>query len=102
MYQYQNKTFSPILNQNRIYYFTKTDDTKPFPPGLRMITGLATTRNASDTHSLGVKISCNHGLQTQYLPNGTSHPEGCGAIAMGVYFPSCGLANGTLDSEDHL
>ncbi|KLO11497.1 hypothetical protein SCHPADRAFT_831049 [Schizopora paradoxa] len=100
-YQDKNGTFSPILSGNRIYYFTKSEDVKPFPPGLRMISGLAGTRNASDTHSFGVKISCNHGLQTQYLPNGTSHPEGCGAISLGIYFPSCGLANGTLDSEDH-
>lgn len=67
-----------------------------------MITGTAMTRNASDIKAFGIKISCNHEIQTQWLPNGTSHPDGCTGIAMGIFFPSCGLASGDLDSEDHL
>lgn len=99
MYQYPNGTFVPMLGSNRIYYFTRGDPV-PFPPGLRMITGMAMSRNVSDTRSFGLRISCNHGLEGSYLPNGTSHPEGCKAIAMGIFFPSCG--DGRLDSPDHL
>ncbi|ORX39275.1 hypothetical protein BD324DRAFT_619110 [Kockovaella imperatae] len=100
-YHAQNGSFWPILNQNRIYYYTKTDKVQPFPPGLRMISGLATSRDQNSTKSLGVRISCDHQAQTKFLPNGTSHPGGCSVISMGVFFPSCGLADGTLDSEDH-
>ncbi|CAD6589491.1 MAG: hypothetical protein TREMPRED_005378 [Tremellales sp. Tagirdzhanova-0007] len=99
-YRYENNTYAPMLGGARIYYYTKSEDVKPFPPGLRMISGLAMTRNASDTKSLGLLISCDHGLQTQYLPNATSHPGGCSAIAMGITFPSCGLASGNLTSDD--
>lgn len=98
MYQYPNGTFVPMLGSTRIYYFTRGDPV-PFPPGLRMITGMAMSRNVSDTRSFGLRISCNHGLEGSYLPNGTSHPEGCKAIAMGIFFPSCG--DGRLDSPDH-
>lgn len=105
-YQDTNGTFSPILNGNRIYYFTKGPDIKPFPPGLRMITGMSKSRNATDTRSFGLRISCNHagkeGAEGQFLPNGTSHPEGCSSVSMAIFFPSCGLADGSLDSEDHL
>lgn len=75
---------------------------KPFPPGLRMISGMAMLRNDSDIRTMGIKISCNHGEQTKFLPNGTTHPGGCKTIAMGIFFPSCGLASGALDSDDHL
>ncbi|ORY33007.1 hypothetical protein BCR39DRAFT_463805 [Naematelia encephala] len=99
-WRYPDDTYEPLLNQNRIYYFLK-GDTKPFPPGLRMITGLSQTRNASAVETTGVRISCNHELQTKYLPNGKTHPEGCTSISLGIYYPSCGLANGALDSPDH-
>lgn len=101
-YQYPNNTFAPILGQTRIYYFNKSPDVKPFPPGLRMITGSAMTRNGSDIKSAGVAISCDHGEQSQYLPNGTSHLGGCEGISMGIFFPSCGVADGRVDSDDHL
>jgi hypothetical protein len=91
-----------MVGATRIYYFTKTKDTKPFPLGLRMITGMAMTRNVSDPKAAGVAIACDGGLQTPWLPNGTSHPGGCGGVNMGIYFPSCGLASGDLDSPDHL
>jgi hypothetical protein len=101
-YRYPNGTFQPLLNQNRIYYYIKSDDVKPFPPGLRMISGTAMTRNATAYQSKGVMISCNHGLQSKFLPNATSHPEGCTAISLGIYFPSCGTSSGDTDSSDHL
>ena len=101
-YRYANNTYAPMLGGTRIYYYTKNEDVKPFPPGLRMISGLAMSRNASDTKSQGLLISCDHGLQTPYLPNATSHPGGCSAIALGITFPSCGLASGALTSDDYL
>ncbi|WVF65345.1 hypothetical protein IAT40_000071 [Kwoniella sp. CBS 6097] len=100
-YRHPNNTFSPILGSTRVYYFVKSSEIKPFPPGFRMISGLSMRRALQDDASLGIKISCNHGLQTQWLPNGTSHPDGCTAVAMGIFFPSCGLADGSIDSDDH-
>ncbi|WVQ81180.1 hypothetical protein IAT38_003302 [Cryptococcus sp. DSM 104549] len=100
-YQYSNGTFSPILSATRIYYFTKGQEVKPFPPGLEMITGMAGTKDLSNTKAAGVRISCDHGEETAWLPNGTSHSGGCSTIAMGTYFPSCGLADGSVTSDDH-
>jgi hypothetical protein len=67
-----------------------------------MISGTAITRNETDKVSKGVMISCDHGEQTHWLPNATSHPGGCTVISLGIFFPSCGLASGDLDSDDHL
>ncbi len=58
-------------------------------------------RDTNDTRTLGVMLSCDHGLQTPYLPNSTSNPGGCGSVSLGVFFPSCGLASKDLDSADH-
>lgn len=76
--------FSPMMGLTRTYYFVKGKDVKPFPKGMRMITGMAMKRDASDYKTDGVRISCNHGEQTKFLPNGTSHPNGCTAISMGI------------------
>ncbi|KAL7421085.1 hypothetical protein Q5752_003969 [Cryptotrichosporon argae] len=94
-----NGTFQPIINDARIYYFTKSTEVQPFPEGLRMISGLAISRNASAIQSQGIEIMCDHVSEGQWLPNGTSHPEGCSSVTMGIYLPSCG--NGSLDSTDH-
>ncbi|WVR08872.1 hypothetical protein IAU60_005931 [Kwoniella sp. DSM 27419] len=64
-----------------------------------MISGTAMSRNLSDERTLGVKISCNHQKQTYWLPNATSHPEGCEGIALSTFFPSCGTGEAT--SDDH-
>ena len=80
----------------------KSDDVKPFPPGLRMISGLSVNRDESDTRSLGLNLSCDEGTPGQWMANGTSHPNGCGVMQAGIYFPSCGWANQSLDSHDHL
>jgi hypothetical protein len=86
-----------MIGSARIYYFMKGDKVKPFPPGLRMITG-DINRDPKDTRALGLKISCNHGAETGVLPQGKK----CGGIALGIYFPSCGLADGSTSSEDNL
>jgi hypothetical protein len=91
-----------MLGGARIYYFTKSKDVKPFPPGLRMVSGTAQSRNASAYKSAGVSLSCNHDNGQHWLPNATSHSGGCASLSMGITFPSCGLASGDLDSDDHL
>lgn len=96
-----NGTFSPILSATRIYYFTKGNKVKPFPTGLKMISGSAVSKNLLDTKAFGVRISCDEEEAGHWLPNGTSHPGGCSTIAMATYFPSCGLESGDLDSDDH-
>ncbi|WWC90997.1 uncharacterized protein L201_005936 [Kwoniella dendrophila CBS 6074] len=100
-YRHPNSTYSPVLGGVRIYYFNKNKDVKPFPGGLNMISGTAMARDTSDYKTKGVMISCDHGEQSQYLPNGTTHPGGCSTISMGIFFPSCGLANGAITSSDH-
>ncbi|KAK8844091.1 hypothetical protein IAR55_006885 [Kwoniella newhampshirensis] len=100
-YQFTNGSFAPILGGARIYYFVKSKDVKPYPPALQMISGTAMSKNLSDTKTLGVMISCDHGLQTPWLPNGTSHPGGCSTISLGIFFPSCGLENGAITSHDY-
>ncbi|TYJ59040.1 hypothetical protein B9479_000029 [Cryptococcus floricola] len=100
-YHHQNGTFSPIMSGTRVYYFTKGTEVKPFPQGLRMISGAAMTRDLSDTTAFGVRISCDHGEEGFYLPNGTTHPGGCSSISTATFFPSCGLSTGDLDSTDH-
>lgn len=91
-----------MLGSARIYYFNHGNDVVPFPPNLRMISGLMNNRNASDERTLGLKLSCSHGEQTQYMPNKQRNPAGCTQVTLGIFFPSCGLASGDLDSEDHL
>jgi hypothetical protein len=101
-YKYENGSLSHILHQSRIYYFMKTDDVQPFPPGLRMISGNPSNRNASDPRAMGVRFNCNHDKQTQELPTQTPGRGPCSGIGAGIFFPSCGLADGSLDSENHL
>jgi hypothetical protein len=90
-----------MLGNSRIYYFIK-GDVKPFPPNFRMVTGTAMHRNASAYASKGLRMSCSGGDRISYLPNSTTHPDGCGGMSLGIFFPSCGLADGSLDSDDHL
>lgn len=91
-HRYPNDTYSAIMGQTRIYYFSKGDNVQPFPKGLRMITGTAMTRDADATQSLGIKIACNkgdtEGTQGQYLPTYADNPGGCDVYALGIYFPS--------------
>jgi hypothetical protein len=86
-----------MIGGGRIYYYMKGDNVKPFPPGLHMISGDSMNRNQSSYKSMGVKLSCNHGDQSHELPQ-----KACRAISLGIFFPSCGLANGATSSDDHL
>lgn len=97
-WQFPNGTYQPMIGGNRIYYFMKGNKPiKPFPPGFRMISGTAMARNATAYQSKGVRISCNHGPGSSELPT-----QACRAISMGIFFPSCGLADGSIKSDDNL
>jgi len=87
-----------MIGGGRIYYYLKGDNVKPFPPGLHMISGDSMAREIGSKKSFGVKISCNGGERIGELPQGTR----CDAISLGIFFPSCGLADGSISSEDHL
>lgn len=90
-----------MMGNSRIYYFIKGDNVQPFPPNLRMLTGTAMKRDLSDVRTIGLGLSCaGHGRGT-FLPNSTTFPNGCGGLSLGIFFPSCGLADGSLDSDDH-
>lgn len=91
-----------MLGSSRVYYFNNAKDVVPFPPGLRMLSGTAMSRNESDIRSAGLKISCDHGLQTSKLPTKESNPGGCSTVSTSIFFPSCGLKDMPLDSQDHL
>lgn len=96
-WQFPNGTYQPMIGGMRIYYYMKGPDVKPFPKGMHMITGTSMKRDAAAKKALGLRISCNGGLQGSELPQGE-----CGAISMGIFFPSCGLADGSISSDDHL
>jgi hypothetical protein len=86
-----------MLGGGRIYYYMKSPDVKPFPPGLHMITGDSMNRDPGNMKAMGIKISCNGGERGGELPQ-----KRCDAISLGIFFPSCGLADGSISSEDHL
>lgn len=86
-----------MIGGGRIYYFMKGENIQPFPPGLHMISGDSMVREPGSMKSLGVKISCNGGERTAELPQ-----RKCDALSLGIFFPSCGLADGSISSEDNL
>lgn len=102
-YMHENNTYEAMTPLNtRIYYFTKNEtNMNPFPPGLRIISGTAMSRDVNDTRTVGVQFTCGNGdPESKYMPNGTSHPS-CESLHVGIHFPSCGLASQVLDSENH-
>jgi hypothetical protein len=62
-----------------------------------MISGDSMIRDTSSTKSFGVRLSCDHGDQSWELPQ-----KKCEAISLGIFFPSCGVADGSISSEDDL
>ncbi|KLT45175.1 hypothetical protein CC85DRAFT_151830 [Cutaneotrichosporon oleaginosum] len=104
-YMHDNGTYEAMSPFNtRIYYFTTNEtNMNPFPPGLRIVAGTAMSRDLSDVRMRGVELHCGDkpDLFHPWLPNGTTHPNGCNDLHVGIRFPSCGLANGALDSENH-
>lgn len=85
-----------MIGNMRMYYYMKGPNVKPFPKGMHMITGTSMARDATAKKALGLRISCDGGQQ------GSELPTNCGAISLGIFFPSCGLADGSISSDDHL
>lgn len=100
-YIHDNGTYEAMLAGARIYYFLKNPDKiQPWPKGMRIVSGTAMSRDENDIRSLGVDLTCGETEGTRHLPNGTSH-DYCDSVHAGIYFPSCGWANQSLDSWDH-
>lgn len=105
-----NGTFSAVDHSSHIYYFGTNNGAKmhAFPPGLRMIAGLAKTRSPWDIrtqgHSLDAYFDSSSnvpGIIMKFLPNSTTHRDPPKVIDLALTFPSCGWANQSLDSYDH-
>ncbi len=100
---HDNGTFSALEGTPRAYYHITSDNVRPFPRGLRMVSGTAMNRSAS-TRSLGVKLGC-WGNRQKILPNAgagwTWSTCGAGKLEFSVTFPSCGRADRALDSANH-
>lgn len=92
-------TYEGMVHSARAYYFTPPNAT-PWPPGMRIVTGTAMSRDLSDTRTRGIFIDVQRKLGW-FLPNTTSHPTYPGGPKTGIHFPSCGWANQSLDSWDH-
>lgn len=106
----KNGTYTLLPHSTKIYYMVgNKQKVQAFPPGMRMITGLAGRRDPSAPQANGFDWNMspyqsdppyNH----QYLPNGTAYgstpPKG-GYIHGNIRFPNCGLASQQLDSDDH-
>lgn len=99
-YMHDNGTYEAMLAGARIYYFLKSEKVQPWPKGMRIVSGTAMSRDESAIQSLGVDLTCGETMSSRHLPNGTSHGY-CDSIHAGIYFPSCGWANQSLDSWDH-
>ncbi|WOO82655.1 uncharacterized protein LOC62_04G006137 [Vanrija pseudolonga] len=85
----------------RIYYRTVGPNVQPFPQGLRMISGTAMSRNMSDIRTEGIEVKVDGESNGPFLPNSTSHPNGYNTVVLLANFPSCGRADGQLDSRNH-
>lgn len=92
-------TYEGMVHGSRAYYFN-APNTTPWPPGMRIVTGTAMSRDLSDHRTGGIVFDINNQLG-HYLPNTTSHPSWPGGPRTGIHFPSCGWANQSLDSSDH-
>ncbi|GMK59428.1 hypothetical protein CspeluHIS016_0800340 [Cutaneotrichosporon spelunceum] len=96
-------TYEGMAHSTRVYYNVDPSFT-PFPPGMRIVTGDAMSRNQLQENVRGIKMDfAALGRQDWgiFLPNTTAYPTFPGAPRAGIHFPSCGWANQSLDSHDH-
>lgn len=106
-----NGTYTLLPHATKIYYTFQTapQKTHTFPPGLRMISGLAMRREPGHAAAQGTSINLTPyksgpPYDNQFLPNGTAYgpnPPSGGYIHMNIGFPYCGRADQALDSDDH-
>ncbi|KLT44646.1 hypothetical protein CC85DRAFT_241950 [Cutaneotrichosporon oleaginosum] len=103
-YIHDNGSFSALEGTPRAYYHITSNNVKPFPRGLRMVSGTAMTRDLTAHRSLGVRLGC-WGNRQKILPNAgagwTWSTCGNGKVELSVTFPSCGRADRALDSPNH-
>jgi hypothetical protein len=107
-----NGTYTLLPHTIKIYYKFQTSPQKThaFPPGLRMITGLAMRRDPGHPASQSTRINMSPYINNdppynhQFLPNGTIYgptPPTQPYIHINIAFPYCGRADQQLDSDDH-
>lgn len=107
----RNGTYSLLPHITKVYYSMRDGDKKyaAFPPGMRMISGIATHRDPGNIRTQGIELNMNpymtedNPYNNMYIPNGTWHPNPPknGYIHLNIRFPNCGWANQSLDSPDH-
>lgn len=102
-YRRSDGKFEAMVTDVKMYYFGAGYHTVPFPQGMRIVTGTAMSR-AKDyrSHAQWVCQTSTGRVGTNgQIPNPSVFPQGCNNIMMTLDFPSCGWANGSLDSWDH-
>lgn len=95
--------YEPLLPRNSRAYYQMKGKVTPYPPGFRMVSGDAMSRNEGSPRVGGLEFAygCQSGGTNRfYLPTGTSHPD-CNFLKMTIVFPSCGRADQALDSDNH-
>lgn len=105
-----NQTYSIIPGGPLIYYtMLPGRETFPFPPGLRMLTGLPNERDTGSHKMQGIGWNVDphtqfqpaKGYNDRFMPNGSMLTRTPNQVSSHSFFPSCGWANQSLDSWDH-
>lgn len=99
----KDNKYEPLVSRNSRAYYQMNGNVTPFPPGFRMVSGDAMKRDEKSPRvaGLGFAFACNgDNPQKFYLPTGKTYAT-CNFLRMQVTFPSCGLADQTLDSPNH-
>lgn len=96
--------FEALQTGVKMYYFGKGYNIQPFPQGMRIVVGTATSRAKDFRQSY--EWNCQYPDQKRvgtggFIPNGTQFPDGCANPMLTIDYPCCGWANGSLDSWDH-
>lgn len=97
----KDRKYEAISHATRLYYQNSGFNVQPYPQGMRIVTGVGNYRDPDGFKSKAVEMDCDEQSTGKWLPNGTTHPGGCGTIQVTTRFPSCGWANQSLDSWDH-
>lgn len=95
--------YEPLATRNSRAYYQMKGNVTPFPPGFRMVSGDAMKRDEKSARVAGLEFAyaCETGNSARFnLPTGKTHAT-CNFLKMQVTFPSCGLADQTLDSDNH-
>lgn len=99
----KDNKYEPLVPRNSRAYYQMKGNVTPFPPGFRMVSGDAMSRDETSARVAGMEFAfaCETGSSAPFhLPNGSTH-QLCNTLKMQVTFPSCGRADQTLDSDNH-